>query len=236
VGRDPARLVNVEPWEIIGRAQTRDGVELTLARHPTEYVIRADNQTLMSSRVHGSEDALARLGCARARSLARPSVLVGGLGMGFTLRATLDLLPPRAEIVVAELVPAVIEWNRGPLGPLASHPLGDPRVRVETGDVVDTIRANAGRFDAILLDIDNGPAALSAASNALLYDDRGMAICRAALRHEGTVALWSATDAGRFSKRLRVAGFDVWQERVRGRLGKRGPRHTIVVAHLRANR
>jgi spermidine synthase len=226
----------VKPWEIIGRARTADGVELTLAQHTSEYVIRAANQTLMSSRVHGSEDALARLGCARAAALAQPCVLVGGLGMGFTLRATLDLLPPSAIILVAELVPAVIEWNRGPLGPLASHPLADARVRVNSGDVVDTIRANAGRFDAILLDIDNGPAALSATSNARLYDDRGIALCRAALRHDGTIALWSAADAGPFSKRLRAAGFAVRQERVRGRLGERGPRHTIVVAQRRESR
>ena len=113
---------------------------------------------------------------SRAGAYARrnnPSVLVGGLGMGFTLRATLDLLPPDAAVVVAELVPAVVEWNRGVLGPLAGHPLKDRRVHVEVGDVADTLRASAGRFDAVLLDVDNGPAAFTTTGNAGLYDDRG---------------------------------------------------------------
>ena len=128
----------------------------------------------MSSRAHGSEDALAVLGCRRARTLARPRVLIGGLGMGFTLRAALDVLPAEALVVVAELVPAVVEWNRGALGAAADYPLKDPRVRIEERDVAVTIGSSTAAFDAILLDVDNGPAAMTTASNAGLYD-RGRA-------------------------------------------------------------
>src|SRR5687767_15797541 len=127
---------------------------MALTRRDREYVILANGKSLMSSLMHGSEEALATLACPRLRNVEAPSVLVGGLGMGFTLRATLDLLPPDATVVVAELVPAVVEWNRGPLGPLASHPLDDRRVAIETRDVGATLRASAGRFDAILLDVD----------------------------------------------------------------------------------
>src|SRR5438046_473181 len=132
---------------------------MKLVRRGDEYLILFDGAVLMSSRVHGSEEALGTLGCERARRLERPSVLIGGLGMGFTLRATLDLLPSDATVVVAELVPAVVEWNRGPLGPLAGHPLKDTRVVVEVNDVAATLRASRSQFDAVLLDVDNGPAA-----------------------------------------------------------------------------
>src|SRR5205809_7625175 len=134
---------------------------MKLTRRANEYIILANGKSLMSSRMHGSEEALATLACRRARTLAQPSVLVGGLGMGFTLRATLDLLPPDAVVVVAELLPAVVEWNRGPLGPLAGHPLKDRRVRVEQGDVGATLRSSVRAFDAILLDVENGPAAFA---------------------------------------------------------------------------
>jgi spermidine synthase len=183
----------------------------------------------MSSRMHGSEEALATLGCAHAATLMRPCVLVGGLGMGFTLRAALDSLPRAALILVAELVPAVVEWNRGALGALANRPLDDPRVRVETGDVGATLRSNRSRFDAVLLDVDNGPIALSAASNAGLYDDRGIAVARESLRPDGVLAVWSTSNDRRFERRLRAAGFSVTQERVHSRLN-RGPRNTIIVA------
>src|SRR5256885_10986790 len=129
----------------------------------------------MSSRMHGSEEALATLGCERARRLERPSVLIGGLGMGFTLRATLDCLPMDATVVVSELVPAVVEWNRGPLGPLANHPLDDRRVAIEVGDVAATLRASPARFDVVLLDVDNGPSAFAQVGHAAIYDDAGLA-------------------------------------------------------------
>jgi spermidine synthase len=205
---------------------------MSLTRQGAEYVILAAGKPLMSSRMHGSEEALASLGCARARGRDQPCVLVGGLGMGFTLRATLDVLPPDATVVVAELVPAVVEWNRGPLGPLAGHPLKDRRVQVEIGDVAATLGASARRFDAVLLDVDNGPAAFTATLNTRLYDDRGLAAARMALKDGGVLAVWSAWEDRRFEQRLRYGGFTVQVERVRGRLKKGGPRHTIFIGHL----
>ena len=219
-------------WELLGQTRTPAGDEMALTRRSGEYVILASGKSLMSSRMHGSEEALATFGVRRARTLEQPSVLVGGLGMGFTLRATLDLLPPDAHVVVAELVPALVEWNRGPLGPLADHPLEDPRVAVEIGDVGAAIRASRDRFDAILLDVDNGPAAFTASDNQALYDDRGLAAARLALKAGGVLAVWSAREDRRFDQRLRYAGFTVIVERVRARLKKGGPRHTIFLATL----
>jgi spermidine synthase len=185
----------------------------------------------MSSRMHGSEEALATLACRRVQKLKQPCVLVGGLGMGFTLRATLDFLPRDAIVEVAELVPAVVEWNRGPLGPLAGHPLKDRRVRVHVADVAVTLGAGPGRFDAVLLDVDNGPAAFTSSDNARLYDDKGLAAARAALKIGGVLAVWSARDDRKFEQRLRYGGFTVEVERVRARLKKGGPRHTIFFGY-----
>ena len=215
--------------ELLGQTRTPDGEEMALTRCDSEYIILAGGKSLMSSRMHGSEEALATLACHQARTIEEPCVLIGGLGMGFTLRATLDLLPPDATVVVSELVPAVVEWNRGPLGPLAGHPLTDARVVVDINDVADTLTANPGRFDAILLDVDNGPAAFTATRNAELYNDRGLASARAALKVGGALAVWSAWEDRRFEQRLRYAGFSVRVERVRGRLKKGGPRHTIFL-------
>jgi spermidine synthase len=189
----------------------------------------ANGKSLMSSRMHGSEQALAAL-ALRRMEMPDACVLVGGLGMGFTLRATLDLVPRDATVVVAELVPAVVEWNRGALGTLAGHPLRDPRVRVEMGDVADTLQSSPERFDAVLLDVDNGPDAFTAATNARLYNDAGLAAARAALKPDGVLAVWSAWEDRRFEQRLRYAGFVVHIERVRGRLKKGGPKHTIFLA------
>jgi len=219
----------VKPLELLGETRTPDGALFVLARRDQEYLILADGKPLMSSRMHGSEEALATLACARARTLAEPCVLVGGLGMGFTLRATLDLLPPAAAVVIAELMPAVVDWNRGPLGPLAAHPLKDARVTVEVNDVAVTLRSSAGRFDAILLDVDNGPAAFTSSDNASLYDNQGVAAARAALKPGGVLAVWSAWEDRKFEQRLRYAGFNVEVQRVRARLKKGGPRHTIFV-------
>src|SRR4051794_40102950 len=228
---------------------------MSLTRQGSEYVILASGKPLMSSRMHGSEEHLAALGCREARTRAEPCVLVGGLGMGFTLRATLDLLPSAATVVVGELVPAVVDWNRGPLGPLANHPLKDPRVEVALGDVADTIRASRRRFDAMLLDVDNGPAAFTASHNTRLYDDGGLAAARAALTDGGVLAVWSAWEDRRVGERRqhagvsppgvgpageargsergpRPAGSAVRGERVPARLKKGGPRHTIFLGHL----
>jgi spermidine synthase len=221
----------VKPFELLGQTLSPDGTVMKLIRRGDEYIIFADGAILMSSRMHGSEEALAKFACQRVRTLERPCVLIGGLGMGFTLRATLDLLSPDATVVVAELVPAVVEWNRGPLGPLAGHPLKDKRVRVEIGDVAVTLGSRLGQFDAVLLDVDNGPAAFTASNNAGLYDHRGIAAARAALKINGVLAVWAAQDDRKFEQRLRQGRFDVQVRRVRGRLKKGGPRHTIFLSH-----
>jgi spermidine synthase len=221
----------VQPLELIGQTLTPNDIDLKLMRRSNEYIILANGKSLMSSRMHGSEEALATFACRRVQTLKQPCVLVGGLGMGFTLRATLDFLPPDAIVEVAELVPAVVDWNRGPLGPLAGHPLKDRRVRVHVGDVAVTLGAGPGRFDAVLLDVDNGPAAFTSSDNARLYDDRGLAAARAALKIGGVLAVWSARDDRKFEQRLRYGGFTVEVERVRARLKKGGPRHTIFLGH-----
>jgi spermidine synthase len=222
----------VQRWELLSQARTPDGEDMSLTRQGSEFVILASGKSLMSSRMHGSEEALATLACREVRTLDEPCVLVGGLGMGFTLRATLDLLPPHATVVVTELVPAVVEWNRGPLGPLAGHPLEDTRVQIEVGDVADTLRSSTRRFDVVLLDVDNGPAAFTASHNTRLYDDDGLAAVRSALKAGGVLAIWSAWEDRKFEQRLRYGGFTVQVERVRGRLKKGGPRHTIFLGRL----
>jgi spermidine synthase len=222
-------IARVKPFELLGQTNSPDGAVMKLIRRGDEYLIFADGAVLMSSRMHGSEEALATLACRRARTLERPKVLIGGLGMGYTLRATLNLLSPGSAVAVAEIVPAVVEWNRGPLGPLAGHPLKDQRVRVETRDVAAVLRTGHGRFDVVLLDVDNGPAALVASNNARLYDQRGIAAIHAVLKADGILAVWSAQDDRKFEQRLRQGGFDVQVQRVRG--GKRsGPRHTIFLS------
>jgi spermidine synthase len=224
-------IAAVKPSDLLGEAAAPDGTVLKLVRRGDEYLILADGAVLMSSRMHGSEEALAGLACQRARTLKRPCVLVGGLGMGFTLRATLDLLPLDASVIVAELLPAVVEWNRGPLGPLAGNPLEDKRARVEIEDVAATLGSHLGEFDAVLLDVDNGPAAFTASENAALYDERGIAAARAALKKDGVLAIWAAREDRNFEQRLRQGGFDVRVQRVRGRLKEGGPRHTIFLGH-----
>jgi spermidine synthase len=219
----------MKPWEVLDRASAPDGTALTLVRHPSEFAILANGQSLMSSRTSASEEALAVLGCERARALVSPYVLLGGLGMGFTVRAALDTLPPDARILVAELVPAVVKWNRGVLGALARHPLDDPRVRIQTIDVGEVLRSSKATFDAILLDVDNGPAALTVASNTRLYDALGVAAIHAALRPGGVLGVWSAGIDRQFERRLSHTGFSVQRAQIRARtVGRR--RHTIVLA------
>jgi spermidine synthase len=219
----------VKPWELLGETRTPDGNALTLTRRDTEYVILANGKSLMSSRMHGSEEALAAFGCRHITAAPAPCVLVGGLGMGFTLRATLDLLAADATVVVAELLPAVVEWNRGALGGLAASPLRDRRVEVIVGDVAQVLASSRARFDAVLLDVDNGPVAFTETGNAGLYGNRGIADAHAALRPGGVLAVWSAWDDRKFEQRLRYGGFTVAVERVRARLKKGGPRHTIFL-------
>ena len=220
----------MKPWELIAEARTPDGTLLSLTRRDTELVILAGGKILMSSRMHGSEEAMAEMALKRLRSSpAGACVLVGGLGLGYTLRATLDLLPDDATVVVAELMPAIVDWHRGPLAALANKPIADKRVQIEVKDVIATLRSSPGRFDLILLDIDNGPEAFTESGNTGVYGDRGIATIRAALKPGGVLAVWSAWEDRRFEQRLKYAGFKVAVERVRARLKKGGPRHTIFV-------
>jgi spermidine synthase len=224
----------VKPWEIVDRARAPDGTELVLARRGEEWVVRAAGRVLMSSRVHGSEEALAALALAR---VPRPrTVLLGGLGLGFTLRAALDRVPPDARVVVAELAPALATWNRGPVADLARRPLDDPRVRLQLGDVRARIAEARGAFDAILLDVDNGPSALAHAGNDALYGDKGIRACRDALRAGGVLAVWSAGPDEGYRERLERAGFDVEEAAVPARgAGRGGVRHLVFLA-VRASR
>ena len=183
----------------------------------------------MNSRMHHSEDALAELACSRLRSTDNARVLVGGLGMGFTLAAALRTVPESAEVIVAELVPAVVEWNRGALGQCAGRPVDDARTRVHVGDVADLLQHRENQFDAILLDVDNGPEAMTHSDNEWLYSTAGLKQIYETLRPEGIVAIWSARADQLFTSRLKKTGFNVKLRTVRARPGK-GSRHTIFVA------
>ncbi len=218
------------PWRELDRATVPgEPAPLVLLQHGAEFVIRIGPRALMSSTAHGSEAALAERGCERIAGSAGARVLVGGLGMGFTLAAALRCLAPTARIVVAELIPAVVEWNRGPLAELAGRPLEDRRVVVHSGDVADVIRVNPRAFDAILLDVDNGPNALTRASNDGLYSTAGLLAAFQALRPGGVLGVWSvAPDAG-FTRRVIAAGFDMEEQVVRARVTK-GGRHTLWLA------
>jgi spermidine synthase len=184
----------------------------------------------MNSRMNGSEKALADLACERLRDNPKPRLLIGGLGMGFTLAAALKATGPNAEIVVAELVPEVVEWNRTLIGAPAGHPLTDPRCSVYIGDVADSIRREPSGFDAILMDVDNGPEAMVRRENEWLYNADGLEATRAALRPGGVLAVWSASPDRIFSIRLRKAGFDVREHVVRPHRAGKGPRHHIWIA------
>jgi spermidine synthase len=225
----------VKPWILIGECAAPDGTRLTLQSRDGAFLLLADGKPLMASDQHGSEDALATLACRRIKEVARPRVLVGGLGMAFTLRAALDALPPTATVVVAELVPAVVGWNRGPLGPLAGQPLDDPRVIVQETDVAVAVRSNPGAFDAVLLDVDNGSDALTTSTNGWLYSDRGVDVLRAALTPAGVLAMWLASEERKIARRLRQRGLTVDIEQARGR-GKRGPRHSVLLAYQSVGR
>jgi len=215
----------MKPWIELGRARAPGGGELTLHQRDREFVIRVDGTELMSSRLHGSEERLAEVGCPPGA--AAPRVLVGGLGMGFTLRAALDALPANARVVVAEISDAVVDWNRAALAPLAGAPLSDPRVTVHVGDVGDAMRDE--RFDAILLDVDNSPHALTRPGNGALYSERGLAVARRALRPGGRLAVWSAVRAPAFERRLRRGGFAVEVHAAKARGDRGGATHIIYV-------
>ncbi len=218
----------MRPWELLDTTTVPGaGSELRLYRRGEEFSIKVGRSELMNSRVHGSEDALAELACKRLGDKSQPRILIGGLGMGFTLAAALQQLGPDAEIVVAELVPAVIEWNRGVLSSVAGHPLESKRITVHEGDVGQLIRSEQGVYDAILLDVDNGPEGLTRKENDSLYSPAGLSSALAALRSGGIFGVWSISPDHRFSKRLQHAGFKVEEIRApaRGRHG--GGRHMI---------
>jgi spermidine synthase len=215
--------------ERLGSARTPDGTEIVLYRHDGAYLIRADGVELMSTRRHLSEDRLAEVACAPIRDTPGARVLIGGLGLGFTLRAALETLGADAEVVVAELLPEVIAWNADPAYELSADAMRDPRVQVLQADVVDVLRGHPGAFDAILLDTDNGPAGMLLSESARLYAERGVATTIAALRPGGRIAYWSAGDDPRFVHALHRAGLTVETLRVRAH-DTTGPMHTIYVA------
>jgi spermidine synthase len=219
----------MKPFERLGAARTPNGTLLELYRHDGAYLVRADGIELMSTRRHRSEDALADVACAPLRERPGARVLIGGLGLGFTLRAALRQLRADAEVVVAELVPEVIAWNADPNYALSTEALRDPRVRVVQGDVGDVLRASPGAFDAIMLDTDNGPDGMLMTENAPLYSAVGIARAAAALRDGGTIAYWSVGDDPRFADALRRAGLRAETLRVRAH-DTAGPMHTLYVA------
>jgi spermidine synthase len=221
------------PWKLLDQAQTPgNGVPLRLYQHDQDFSIKAGNYELMNSRIYGSEDALARLGCQKIAASPRACVLIGGLGMGYTVRTALDQLGSRARIVVAELVPAVVSWNRGVLAHLAGRPLDDERVTVEETDVAHLIRSASSTYDAILLDVDNGPQGLVQKDNDWLYGRDGLSAAFAALRPKGVMAVWSSGPDASFARRLRRCGFQVDEFKVRARRGrgKGGAHHVIWTA------
>lgn len=218
----------MKPWETLDTAQVPEVGEVTLARRGDEYVLRVRGQTLMSSRRHGSEEALAEAGCAELAGKSGARILVGGLGFGYTVRAVLDRVGPGARVTVAELLPAVVAWNRGPLAPLAGAPLEDPRVTVVEGDVGALMGRHTATFDAILLDVDNGPTALTHPDNQGLYGLAGLGRAASALRPRGILGVWSAGPAPGFERRMEQAGLSV-QVLHPAAHGTKGTRHTLFM-------
>jgi spermidine synthase len=218
------------PWEHLDSARIPDGGELRLMRRGAELSIMSGSTELMNSRLSGSEKALATLAIERLAGRAKPQVLIGGLGMGFTLRAALAELPKDAGVVVAELVPAVVAWARGPMAALFEGCLEDPRVTIRETDVAAVIGAARGAFDAILLDVDNGPGGLNRDANDKLYSIGGLNAAKRALKPGGVLAVWSGGRDDSFTRRLGSAGYAAEEVGVRATGGKRGARHVIWLA------
>lgn len=216
------------PWVQLDSASIPDGGELRLKRRGTEFSIMLGANELMNSRLSGSEEALAKLSCDRIRGRPAPRMLIGGLGMGFTLRAALAELGDDASVTVAELVPTVVAWARGPMAAVFSGCLDDLRVAIHEGDVGDLIRSARSSWDAILLDVDNGPEGLTRQGNDALYDFSGLSAAHAALKPGGLFSVWSSGPDDRFTRWLRQAGFSVEEIATRAR-GKRGARHVMWI-------
>jgi spermidine synthase len=224
------------PWVHIDTARVPGAeVELRLMRRGAEFSMMLGPNELMNSRLSGSEEALATLACRRIEAVKRPHLLIGGLGMGFTLRAALAVLGSEARIMVAELVPAVIAWAKGPMAEIFGDSLTDPRADIRSADVVEVIQSHASAFDAILLDVDNGPEGLIRKANDALYDMKGLKAIRRALRPGGVLAVWSSGPDPRFTKRLRDVGFDVNEVAVRATTKRSGARHVIWFAEKPAS-
>ena len=218
-------------WLLIDTAAVPDGGgELRLMQRGSEFAIFAGADSLMNSRSNGSEKALATLACAELQGRPAPHVLVGGFGMGFTLRAALDCLGPKAKVTVSELVPAVIAWARGPMAHLGGDGLDDPRTMLRQGDVAALINEARADYDAILLDVDNGPQGLSRRENDRLYSAQGLMAARRALKPEGVLAVWSSSADPAFTQRLRQAGYAVREAKVRSSGGRKGGHHMIWLA------
>ena len=224
----PAEPKRMAKHLLIAESVTPDHERLTLTLEQGQHVVRVRNEVLMSSRVSGSEETLASLALAERAPESVSRVLVGGLGMGFTLRAVLGQIGPAAKVVVSELLQTIVDWNRGPLGSYAGQPLDDPRVEILVGDVIAHLTTVKQAYDAIVLDIDNGPEAFTVAANNRLYTSSGLTTLYAALRSGGVLVLWSAFKSPRFEQRLRGAGFNAESVtvRARGNIAK-GARHTV---------
>ena len=218
------------PRELIGTAPVPGGDDLRLFRRGGDFMIVLDRNELMNSRMSGSEEALATMTCARLEDRRAPHLLIGGYGMGFTLRAALAVLGADARVTVAEVVPGIIEWARGPMEELTAGCLDDPRVRLVMDDVAALIATGRSTYDAILLDVDNGPDGLTREGNDRLYSARGLAAAKAALKPAGVLAIWSAAPDAAFSRRLSKAGFRTEEVAVRARSNGKGPRHMIWFA------
>jgi spermidine synthase len=219
------------PWVQIDKVMVPGAkVELRLMRRGADFSMMLGTNELMNSRLSGSEEALATLTCRRIEAVKSPHLLIGGLGMGFTLRAALAVLGPKARIVVAELVPAVIAWARGPMAELFAGSLDDARASIREADVVDVIKSHPSAFDAILLDVDNGPEGLIRKANDALYDLNGLKAIHRALRPGGVLAVWSSGPNPAFTKRLGTAGFEVNEVAVRATTKRSGARHLIWFA------
>jgi len=224
----------VIPWSLLDTAQVPGGGELRLMQRGAEFSIRLGRDELMNSRLSATEQALATIACekirTRKRPNKRPNILIGGLGMGFTLRAALTVLGKQAHIIVAELVPAVVTWARGPIAELFGGSLTDPRVRIKETDVGDLIRAARSEYDAILLDVDNGPEGMTRQANDWLYDLKGLRATHAALRPGGVLAVWSSGPDSKFTARLRKTSFNVDEIPLRAKGPRGGARHFIWTA------
>lgn len=216
--------------ELLATAQVPGGGELRLFRRDRDYMIVLNRNELMNSRMSGSEEQLATLTVARLKNWTNPRLLIGGYGMGFTLRAALAVLPAKASVVVVELVPEIVAWARGPMAELTAGCLDDPRVSVVEGDVAAAIAVARGTYDAILLDVDNGPDGLTRAGNDGLYSASGLAAAKAALVRGGILAVWSAGDDPAFTRRLNANGLVAATSKVRARSNGKGAQHTIWLA------